>query len=130
MNPDKAFSNKLSGIGVINKGKVIKILEDGHKGTHHQRFIIRIPSGRSVLIAHNIEQAYQVKIKINDEVETKGNYVWSKYEGLLHNTHHANRGEHDDGYINFVGKKDPHRPTNLAQEKVSPKPRVRHAIWD
>lgn len=117
MTPDNAFDKKLSNVGVTAQGKVIKVLEDDHKGAHHQRFVIEVSSGRTVLIAHNIEQAYRANIKIGDEVEAKGNYVWNKYGGLLHNTHHADRGEHDDGYINFVGKKDPHRTRNLPQEK-------------
>lgn len=118
MTPDNAFDKKLSNVGVTAKGKVIKVLEDDHKGAHHQRFVIEVSSGRTVLVAHNIEQAYRANIKIGDEVEAKGNYVWNKFGGLLHNTHHADRGEHDDGYINFVGKKDPHRTSNLPQKKV------------
>jgi len=105
MTPDEAFDKKFSDVGVTAKGKVIKVLEDDHKGAHHQRFVIKVPSGGTVLIAHNVEQAYRANIKIGDEVEAKGNYVWNKYGGLLHNTHHADRSEHDYGYIIFVGKR-------------------------
>ncbi|MEX0621457.1 MAG: DUF3465 domain-containing protein [Candidatus Woykebacteria bacterium] len=129
MAVEEAFKNKLSGVTLVANGKVFKILGDDHKGTHHQRFVIKVPSGRTLLVSHNLERAYRPEIKIGDEVEVKGTYVWNKYGGLLHNTHHDDRNDcekvvgdkivcgpkHDDGWIVFVGEKDPHRSENLPQ---------------
>lgn len=127
MTPDEAFQKKLSDVILTAKGKVIRILPDNHEGAHHQRFIIECDSGRTILIAHNIERAYRANIKIEDEVEVKGSYVWNKYGGILHNTHHDDRSacdkvsggrvvcgpKHEDGWVVFVGKKNPHRTKNL-----------------
>lgn len=127
MSPDEAFQKKLSDVVLTAKGRVIKILPDDHEDAHHQRFVIEGDSESTILIAHNLELAYRANIKIGDKVEVKGTYVWNKYGGILHNTHHDNRSaceeissrkvvcgpKHEDGWIVFVGKKDPHRTKNL-----------------
>lgn len=117
MTPEEAFQKKLSDIDLTSKGRVLKILPDNHEGAHHQRFVIECDSERTILIAHNLERAYRANIKIGDEVEVKGTYVWNKYGGILHNTHHDDHGEHEDGYIIFAGKKSPHRTKNLPVKK-------------
>ena len=117
MTPDEAFQKKVSDVALIAKGKVIKILPDNHEGAHHQRFVIEGDSRHTILIAHNLERAYRANIKIGDNVEAHGTYIWNKYGGILHNTHHDDRGEHEDGYIIFAGKKNPHRTKNLPVKK-------------
>lgn len=105
MTVEEAFEKKISDVPLTIEGKVTEILADDHEGTHHQRFVIEIHSGHTVLIAHNLERAYRVPVKVGDRVEVRGTYVWNKYGGILHNTHHDDRGIHEDGWINFVGKK-------------------------
>lgn len=88
-------------------GKVKEILTDDTGSSPHQRFIIEVHSGHTVLIAHNLERAYRIPVKVGDHIEAHGEYVWNKYGGIVHNTHHSNQGEHEDGWINFVGQKEP-----------------------
>jgi hypothetical protein len=112
MTAETAFARRLSNIPLTVEGKVIKILPDDTDGTHHQRFIIEIHNGHTILIANNLERAYRVPVKIGDKVEVHGSYVWNKYGGLIHNTHHddkpqPNGQEHEDGYINFSGLQKP-----------------------
>ena len=114
MNVEYAFGHRFSDIPVTLEGKVIKILPDDHLPIHHQRFIVQTSaetqskhSGHTVLIAHNLERAYRVPMAIGDRVEVHGTYVWNKYGGIIHNTHHDHRSGHEDGWINFVGKKNP-----------------------
>ena len=121
MTIEEAFARRLDGITLTTEGKIIKILADDTDETPHQRFILEVPaspqggrSGHTLLIAHNLIRAYRVPVKVGDEVEVRGTYVWNKYGGLLHNTHHY-AGEctgkvckgHEDGYINFAGQKSP-----------------------
>jgi uncharacterized protein YdeI (BOF family) len=45
---------------VVGKGTVVKILSDDHQsggdnGSRHQRFILRLDSGQTVLVVHNID---------------------------------------------------------------------------
>ena len=121
MNVEYAFGHRFSDIPLTLEGKVIKILPDDHVPIHHQRFIVQVfaesqskHSGHTVLIAHNLERAYRVPVALGDKVEIHGTYVWNRYGGIIHNTHHYERkGEgcgcepHKEGYINFVGQKNP-----------------------
>jgi hypothetical protein len=123
MNVEEAFKNKVSEIPLTIKGKVSKILDDDTGTTPHQRFIVEIHSGHTVFVAHNTQRAYRAPIKIGDGVEVHGTYVWNKHGGILHNTHHYDKESclivsggkkvcgpvHEDGWIIFVGKKDPQR---------------------
>jgi hypothetical protein len=46
-----------------------------------------------------------VPVKVGDEVEVHGTYQWNGLGGIVHKTHHDDRGLHEDGWINFAGKK-------------------------
>lgn len=103
MTSEEAFRKKYSNISLTTKGKVVKILEDEHFGSPHQRFIIEPHLHHTILIVNNIERSYLIPIKIGDLVEVHGTYVWNKYGGLLHETHHHEEpGHHEDGFINLV----------------------------
>src|SRR5688572_32052119 len=55
-----AFENHASNIQVEGQGIVDKILPDDTQGSQHQRFIVRLNSGQTILIAHNIDLAERV----------------------------------------------------------------------
>lgn len=117
MTVEEAFARRVHGTPLTATGKITKILEDDNDSTPHQRFIIEPDSGHTVLIAHSLTRAYRIPVNIGDEIEVHGSYVWNKYGGLIHNTHHYG-GEcagskcepHEDGYVNFVGEKNPNHP--------------------
>ncbi|OGY22104.1 MAG: hypothetical protein A2126_00075 [Candidatus Woykebacteria bacterium GWB1_45_5] len=103
----EALEKKISDVPVTVEGKAIEILEDDRSGEPHQRFIVQINSGQTILIAHNLEYAYRVPVKVGDRIEVHGTYEWNELGGVIHKTHHDDRGVHEDGWINFVGKKHP-----------------------
>lgn len=123
MDSKEAYEKHLTKIPVKIMGKIIRILPDDHEGTHHQKFVVETPSHQTLLVAHNVERAYALEAEVGDTVEVQGTYVWNKQGGIIHNTHHDDReacekkgnGEmvcgpqHEDGWVVFVGKKDPHR---------------------
>jgi len=106
---EEAFVKKVNDAPVTATGVVTKILPDDTEGVHHQRFVITVHSGHTVLVAHNLERAYRVPVRTGDKIEAHGSYVWNKYGGLIHNTHHDDESKHEDGWINFVGKKKSER---------------------
>ena len=53
----QAFENEQSDIQVEGEGTVWKTLPDDNKGTRHQRFILKLSSGQTLLVAHNIDLA-------------------------------------------------------------------------
>ena len=56
----RAFKNRTSNVQVEGQGVVTRILADDLSGSRHQRFIVRLKSGQTVLIAHNIDIAPRV----------------------------------------------------------------------
>lgn len=110
MTVEEAFAQKNSDIPLTAAGKVTEILADDKEGIPHQRFIATLKDGHTILVTHNLERAYRVPVKIGDQVEVHGTYVWNRHGGLIHETHHDDRGKHEDGWIIFVGKKRPDLP--------------------
>jgi hypothetical protein len=99
-----AFANKLSDINVTVKGTVYRILSDDLEGDKHQRFIIEMKNGQTLLIVHNIDLAPRVYgIKVNAVVFVRGDYIWNDDGGLIHWTHLDPQGVHDNGWIYFNG---------------------------
>jgi hypothetical protein len=101
----KAFTDHADGLEVQGQGTVQKLLSDDVSGERHQRFIVRLASGQTLLIAHNIDVAHRVPgLQVGDTVAFKGEYVWNAQGGLVHWTHRDPSGSHAAGWIEFQGK--------------------------
>jgi len=100
-----AFDNHRSNVQVQGGGSVAKILSDDNEGSRHQRFIVRLASGQTVLIAHNIDLAGRVSsLKPGDPVEFYGEYEWNERGGVIHWTHRDPQRSHADGWIKHNGR--------------------------
>jgi hypothetical protein len=100
-----AFENKINGFQVGGSGKVIKILPDDNQGSRHQRFILKLESSQTLLIAHNIDLAPKIEnLKVDDHVNFYGRYEWNSKGGVIHWTHHDPNGQHEGGWLNHGGK--------------------------
>ena len=55
-----AYENRRSDVQVQGSGRVSKVLADDNEGSRHQRFIVQLASGQTVLVAHNIDLASRV----------------------------------------------------------------------
>jgi hypothetical protein len=101
----RAFKNRTSNVQVEGEGVVTRILSDDTRGSRHQRFIVRLPSGQTVLITYNIDLAPRVDgLREGDNVAFKGEYVWNAEGGLIHWTHHDPEGRHVTGWIKHNGR--------------------------
>ena len=99
-----AFANHRSNVQVQAGGSVSKILSDDNEGSRPQRFIVRLASGQTVLIAHNIDLAGRVSsLKPGDPVEFYGEYEWNERGGVIHWTHRDPQHSHADGWIKHNG---------------------------
>jgi len=95
-----AVHNHLKGVQVRGNGKVSRILSDDNYGDRHQRFILRLDSGHTVLIAHNIDIAPRVKfLERGDVVQFYGEFEWNSKGGVIHWTHHDPNGHHKGGWL-------------------------------
>jgi hypothetical protein len=99
-----AIDQQRSNIQVEAEGIVSRLLPDDRQGSRHQKFIVRLSGGETVLIAHNIDLAPRVAdLKVGDTVRFAGEYEWNAQGGVVHWTHHDPRGRHADGWIEHAG---------------------------
>ncbi|GAB2713408.1 DUF3465 domain-containing protein [Halomonas garicola] len=85
---------------IADSGRVVAILDDDLDGSRHQRFILRLASGQTLLVAHNIDLAPRVSgLEAGDTVAFYGEYVWNDKGGVLHWTHRDPRGAHPGGWL-------------------------------
>jgi hypothetical protein len=66
---------------------------------------MRLASGQTVLVAHNIDIAPRIRgLKEGDSVGFKGEYVWNAESGVSHWTHQDPEGRHVAGWVKHDGK--------------------------
>jgi hypothetical protein len=86
-------------------GRVSRILSDDSIGSKHQRFILTLSSGRTILIAHNIDIAPRISsLNIGDTVSFNGVYEHNSKGGVVHWTHHDPNGRHQAGWLRKNGR--------------------------
>ena len=99
-----AYETRTSNIQVSNNGVVVKVLPDDNIGSRHQKFILKLPSGQTVLIAHNIDLAPRINaINTGDSIEFHGEYEWNSKGGVVHWTHKDPAGRHEGGWLKHNG---------------------------
>lgn len=86
------------------EGSVERILSDDNSGSRHQRFIMALEGGRTLLIAHNIDLAPRAPVAEGGAVAVRGEYEPNDLGGVLHWTHHDPDGDHPGGWIEVDGK--------------------------
>ena len=99
-----AFEGRRSGVWLGARGVVSRLLRDDLEGQRHQRFILRLPDGLTVLVSHNITVAPRVPAGKGDEVEVYGRYEWNKRGGVIHWTHRDPKGRREGGWIRHKGE--------------------------
>ena len=79
-------------------GVVVRLLSDDDEDGRHQRFIVTVSGGNTLLVAHNLHLADRVPVSLGDRVTLRGIYEWNDLGGLIHWTHEDPMGD-DGGYI-------------------------------
>jgi len=101
-----AFGNSLSGVPVEAEGTVERMLPDDSEGARHQRFILRLPSGHTVLVSHNIDVAPRVPgLEPGQRISFRGEYEWNEQGGVIHWTHHDPGGRRPGGWLERAGQR-------------------------
>ncbi len=100
----EAFENRQSNLQVQGQGVVNKLLADDEVGSRHQKFILRLSSGHTLLVAHNIDLAARIDVlQVNDVIEFYGEYEWNSQGGVIHWTHDDPSGKHTNGWLKLDG---------------------------
>lgn len=89
---------EVSGLCVVRK-----LLRDDTVAPRHQRFLLELTNGSTVLVAHNTDLAPRVPIEEGDQLVIHGSFIYNPKGGVIHLTHHATSARHEGGYIDFKG---------------------------
>jgi len=91
----EAFRNGRSNVQLGGEGRVARILPDDNNGSRHQKFLLELESGHTLLIAHNIDLAPRVEsLREGEVIGFYGEYEWNQKGGVIHWTHHDPKGVH------------------------------------
>lgn len=102
------FARQQSGEWVEGTGIIVRLFtadDDGDAENRHQRFVLNLQNGQTLLVAHNIEVAALVPAGIGDRIRFRGIYEWNDEGGSLHWTHRDPFRNEVAGYLDFRGKK-------------------------
>lgn len=102
---ERLFREERSDEIVTVAARVKKTLPDDNDGSRHQRFILELATGRTLLVAHNIDLAPRVPLREGDTVVVHGEYEWSQQGGVLHWTHHDPGNRREGGWIEHAGQR-------------------------
>jgi hypothetical protein len=98
------FAHQRSDVQVRGEGIVTKLLSDDNEGSRHQRFIIELSNGQTLLMTHNIDIAPRLEgLLVGDKVEFYGVYFFNDQGGGIHWTHHDPARKHIDGWLLWNG---------------------------
>ena len=101
----EAFDQQRSDVQVLAEGRVKALLRDDNEGSRHQKFILSLDNGLTVLVAHNIDLAPRIEnLHKGDVVEFYGEYEFSQQGGVIHWTHLDPRNRHISGWLKHQGK--------------------------
>ena len=101
----QAFAERLNNQQLAGRGTVVKTLPDDNDGSRHQRFIVRLGSGQTLLVSHNIDLAPRIDaLRVGDTVAFYGEFEWNPKGGVMHWTHHDPQGQHPGGWILHNGR--------------------------
>jgi len=101
----EAYANHRSNLQVSGNGVVVKVLSDDNEGSRHQRFILELASGQTLLVAHNIDIAPRIDgLRQGDSIQYCGEYAWNSKGGVIHWTHHDPSGSHPAGWLKHNGQ--------------------------
>jgi hypothetical protein len=91
-------------VEVTVEAPVAKLLRDDTEGIPHQRFLLQLANGTTVLIAHDTAMAPYVPLHPGDWVRIHGEYIWTDRGGVIHWTHHTDTPRHEGGWIQYNGQ--------------------------
>lgn len=99
------FQQQRSGVMVTVDAVVVRLLADDTHGDRHQRFVIKTPDAGTLLVAHNIDLAPRVPLRVGDPVRVHGQYEFNEKGGVLHWTHRDPAKRHAQGWIEHAGRR-------------------------
>ncbi len=100
-----AYRDHSSRVEVCGRGLIAKVLKDDTEGSRHQRLIVRLPAGQTLLMAYNYDLAPRIEgLRPGSPIEFEGEYEWNPQGGVVHWTHRDPAGHHAPGWVRYGGR--------------------------
>lgn len=100
-----AIQDQRSNVWGQAAGVVTRLLKDDREGSAHQRFLIRLPTGTTLLVAYNLDLAPRIApLEVGDTVALRGEYEWNDKGGVMHWVHRDPSGRMEGGWVKVRGK--------------------------
>ena len=100
-----AFAQRQSDIMVEFKARVQRVLADDKNGIPHQRFIVELDNGHTLLVAHNLDLASRIPLEPWSPIWIRGEYEWNEQGGVVHWTHRDPGMGLKHGWIEYKGQR-------------------------
>ncbi len=84
---------------------VIELLADDTQGLPHEKFIVRLSNGATVLCVFNLDMGQRIPLKVGDIVDLGGQFKWTNVGALMHWLHADTQNRRPDGYVDLNGKR-------------------------
>ncbi len=98
---ERTYGVSDTGTWIEAAGVVRRLLPDDNDGARHQRFVLDLRNGQTVLMAHNLDLAERIPLGLGDRVRFRGVYEWNDLGGLVHWTHHDPLGLEEGGWVRY-----------------------------
>lgn len=86
-------------------GVVSRLIKDDREGSPHQRFLVRLEGGTTVLVAYNLDLAPRITpLAVGDTVLLRGEYEWNDKGGVMHWVHRDPSGRQPGGWVRVHGR--------------------------
>ena len=95
----QAYAARRSRLWLETSGHVGRVLSDDNEGARHQKFILELDDGHTVMVAHNIDLAERIPVRRGLALAVRGRYEWNDRGGVIHWTHHDPDGRIQGGWI-------------------------------
>lgn len=84
---------------------VVETLPDDRQGLQHQKFVVQLTSGATMLAVYNLdmEGCTYIPVKKGDRVAMGGEFKWTSQGALLHWLHYDPSQRRPDGYVQLNG---------------------------
>lgn len=83
---------------------VLKLLREENYREPHQRFLLSLSNGTTVLVANDLKYGtYVPNLRPGALLRLHGEYIWNEKGGVLHWTHLSDEPRHESGYIDYNG---------------------------
>ena len=101
----RAYQERVSGLQLSVSGKITHVFPSPETGDQHQKFIVQLDAGQSVMVIHNRALGSAIDGLLEGEtIEVFGEYQWDQGGGIIRRTHQDPASHRQAGWVKYKGR--------------------------